>query len=186
MRFEIGDWHIIQFIDYDDAEWSYAHIYRHADGREAVVGPGGYCSDPDLSWLLHRRRRKKKQMARIAIATSICLNAAWLPVGIQGLQQCFTSGWIALVSIFGYAICCFSSFGSWNALILADSIKSWKESFKMLVICLPLYLAGAGLISFGGFTAITLGGLRIPLVLASALLSLGGSAGIRWRDSTIY
>jgi hypothetical protein len=88
--------------------------------------------------------------------------------------------------LFYQEVCCFSAFGSWNALILADSIKSWKESFKMLVICLPLYLAGSGLISVGGFTAITLGGLRIPLVLASALLGLGGSAGIRWRDSTIY
>ena len=181
MCLKIGDWEIIQFIDYEDDEWSYEHIYKHADGREAVVGPGGYCSDPDLSWLFHRRERKKKQMARIKIATSICLNAAWIPVGIQGMQQCLVSGWIALVSVLGYAICCLGAYGGWYAMIPTDYKNSWKGRAKILTICGSLFAAGSALITVGSFTAITLGRTRVHLVLASAFLSLAGSLAYRWR-----
>jgi hypothetical protein len=179
MCFKIGDWEIIQLNDYADEEWSYEHIYRHSDGREAVVGPGGYCSDPDLSWLLHRRERKKKQMARIKIATSFCLNAAWLPIGIQGLQQCLASNWIALISLLGYAICCLGAYGSWHALISFENDKRWKERLKVLAICGSLFAAGSGLIAIGTFTTITLGGLQISLVLASATLGLAGRLAYR-------
>ena len=185
MCIKIGDWQIIQFIDYEDEEWSYEHIYRHADGREAVVGPGGYCSDPDLSWLLVQRKRKKKQIGRITIATSICLNAAWLPVGIQGLQQCLATGWIALVSVLGYAICCLGAYGIWNALMLPDYKNNWKGRAQMLLICGSLFAAGSGLIAIGSFSTITLGGLQISLVLASAMLGLAGSLAYRWRENQI-
>ena len=185
MCLKIGDWEIIQFIDYEDEEWSYEHIYQHADGREAVVGPGGYCSDPDLSWLLEQRKRKKKQIARITIATSICLNAAWLPVGIQGLQQCLATGWIALVSVIGYAICCLGAYGIWNALMLPDYKNSWKGRAQMLLICGSMFAAGSGLITVGSFTAITLGGLQISLVLASAMLGLAGHLDYWWRKNAI-
>ena len=185
MCLKIGDWEIIQFIDYEDEDWSYEHIYKHADGREAVVGPGGYCSDPDLSWLLHGRERKKKQMARIKIATSICLNAAWLPVGIQGLQQFLVTGWIALTSLLGYAICCLGAFGSWYALISSDNDKKQKWQLIMLVTCSSLFVAGSGLIAIGGFAAISLGGVKVPLVLASAALGLAGSLSTRWHDKII-
>ena len=185
MCLKIRDWEIIKFIDYDDEEWSYEHIYQHADGREAVVGPGGYCSDPDLSWLLHQRKRKKKQIARIKIATSICLNVAWVPVGIQGLQQCLATGWIALVSVLGYAICCLGAYGSWHALTLPDYKNSWKGRAKILLICGSLFAAGSGLITVGSFTAITLGGLQISLALASAMLGLVGHLAYRWRENQI-
>ena len=185
MCIKIGDWQIIQFIDYEDEEWSYEHIYRHADGREAVVGPGGYCSDPDLSWLLEQRKRKKKQIARITIATSICLNAAWLPVGIQGLQQCLATGWIALVSVLGYAICCLGAYGIWNALMLPDYKNSWKGRAQMLLICGSMFAAGSGLIAIGSFTTITLGGIRAPLVLSSSVLGLAGSLAYRWRQMSL-
>ena len=179
MCLKIGDWEIIQFIDYEDEEWSYEHIYQHADGREAVVGPGGYCSDPDLSWLLHQRKRKKKQIARIKIATSICLNAAWLPVGIQGLQQCLATGWIALVSVLGYAICCVGAYGGWYNLVPPADEKSWKGRGQILWICGSMFAAGSGLITVGNFTAINLGGLQISLVLASAMLGLVGRLAFR-------
>jgi len=185
MCLKIGDWEIIQFNDYEGEEWSYEHIYKHADGREAVVGPGGCCSDPDLSWLLHRHERKKKQMTRIKIATSICLNAAWLPVGIQGLQQCFASGWIALVSVLGYAICCLGAYGSWHALTTPDYKNSWGGRAKILMICGSMFAAGSGLITVGSFTAITLVGSRVHLVLASAALGLAGSLTYRWSKNVI-
>ena len=182
---KIGDWEIIQFNDYENDEWSYEHIYKHADGRVAIVGPGGYCSDPDLSWLLHRSERKIKQMARIKIAISICLNAVWLPVVIQGIQQCHDSGWIALASIIGYGICSLGSFGSLHALIFPDYKNSWKGRAKILMICVSMFVAGSGLVTVGGFTAITLGGTRVNLVLASAVLSLAGSLTYRWRQNEI-
>jgi hypothetical protein len=185
MCFKIGDWEIIQFIDYEDEGWSYEHIYQHADGRQAVVGPGGYCSDPDLSWLLHQRARKEKQMARIKLATQIFLNAAWLPVGIQALQQCLASGLTPLVSVLGYAICCLSAYGGWRALIPPGHEKRWKDMAQMLVICGSLFLAGVGLIGIGSFTAITLGSLQMSLALASVVLGLAGCLACRWRQISL-
>ena len=48
-----GDWQIVMFLD--GVDWdgksTYQHIYEHSDGRKAFVGPG-YCSDPDLEWIL--------------------------------------------------------------------------------------------------------------------------------------
>jgi len=126
---------------------------------------------------------EKKQIARITIATSICLNAAWLPVGIQGLQQCLATGWIALVSVIGYAICCLGAYGIWNALMLPDYKNSWKGRAQMLLICGSLFAAGSGLIAIGSFTTITVGALQISLVLASAMLGLAGSLAYGWREN---
>ena len=56
---KLGDWVLIKFLDYVDG--SSAHIYKHPDGREAIVGPGRYCSDPDLSWLMQKFARRKKR-----------------------------------------------------------------------------------------------------------------------------
>jgi hypothetical protein len=135
--------------------------------------------------LTHRRERKKKQMARIKIATSICLKTAWLPVGIQGLQRCFVSGWIALVSVLGYANCCLGAYGSWHALMPPDYKNSWKGRVKILLICGSLFAAGSGLIAIGNFTAITLGGLQISLVLVSAMPGLAGRLAYRWREMSL-
>jgi hypothetical protein len=124
-------------------------------------------------------------MTRIKIATSICLNAAWLPVGIQGLQQCFASGWIALVSVLGYAICGLGAYGSWHALTTPDYKNSWGGRATILMICGSLFAAGSGLIAVGSFTAITLGALQISLVLASAMLGLAGRLAYRWREMSL-
>ena len=51
---ETGDWCIVMLIDGTDSEGKtkYQQIYQHQKGRKACVGPG-YCSDPDLEWLLY-------------------------------------------------------------------------------------------------------------------------------------
>ena len=56
-----GDWRIVMLIDGTDTEGkaTYQQIYQHQDGRKACVGPG-YCSDPDLEWLLLQKDRKNK------------------------------------------------------------------------------------------------------------------------------
>ena len=58
---ETGDWRIVMFIDGTDTEGkaTYQQIYQHQDGRKACVGPG-FCSDPDLEWLLLQKDRKIK------------------------------------------------------------------------------------------------------------------------------
>ena len=58
---ETGDWRIVMLIDGTDKEGkaTYQQIYQHQDGRKACVGPG-YCSDPDLEWLLLQKDRKIK------------------------------------------------------------------------------------------------------------------------------
>ena len=55
---ETGDWRIVMLIDGTDTEGkaTYQQIYQHQDGRKACVGPG-YCSDPDLEWLLLQKDR---------------------------------------------------------------------------------------------------------------------------------
>jgi len=53
------------------------------------------------------------------------------------------------------------------------------------LICGSMFSAGSGLITVGSFTAITLGGIRVPLVLASAVLGLAGILAYRWRENAI-
>ena len=56
-----GDWKIVMYVDGVDSEGknTYQHIYQHKDGRKAYVGPG-YCSDPDLEWILFQKNREIK------------------------------------------------------------------------------------------------------------------------------
>ncbi len=54
LEHSVGGW--IPVADHDgfdeNGEWTYWHEWRHLDGREAMVGPGGSCSDPELEELL--------------------------------------------------------------------------------------------------------------------------------------
>ena len=56
-----GNWRVVMLIDGTDTEGkaTYQQIYQHKDGRKACVGPG-YCSDPDLEWLLLQKDRTIK------------------------------------------------------------------------------------------------------------------------------
>lgn len=53
------------------------------------------------------------------------------------------------------------------------------------MICGSMFAAGSGLITVGSFTAITLVGSRVHLVLASAALGLAGSLTYRWSNNAI-
>lgn len=48
----------------------YWHVYRHPDGRRAVVRSDGSCSDPELAALLSARVQERRQGPRLA----------WLPL----------------------------------------------------------------------------------------------------------
>ncbi len=175
----INGWELIKLIDYVDPHWSYEHIYRHTDGREAVVGPGGYCSDPDLGWLLYKQERSLKREARVNVALSIALNAPWLLVTVQAIVN---SGWKALFTFAGYGICSFSAFGAWNALLLSTCHNGRAGRLNLLMVCCPLYLSGFLLISAGHSNMLQLATLQIPLLIASLTVGLLGSLKQMWRD----
>lgn len=176
----VGDWELIRLIDYTDPDEGYAHIYRHPDGREAVVGSGGYCSDPDLGWILNQYQRSMKRRARINGALSIALNAPWLLVVSQGLGG---FGGSALLSITGYGLCCLAAFGIWNALLLGPVHRGWKGRLQMVIACLPILGIGSLLIGSGPFAAVSLFQQRIPLRSLSLFLGLGGSLKQLWSES---
>jgi hypothetical protein len=54
LEHSVGGW--IPGADIDgideNGKWTYWHEWRHLDGRQAFVGPGGRCSDPELEELL--------------------------------------------------------------------------------------------------------------------------------------
>ena len=167
----IGGWELVELIDFVDP-WSYEHIYRHADGREAVVGPDGYCSDPDLGWLLYKHEQSLKREARVNVALSIALNAPWLVITIQAIVN---SGWKAIFTFAGYGICSFSAFGGWNALLLSAGQNDRASRLNLLMVCCPLYLTGSLLISAGHSNMLHLATLQIPLLVVSLAIGLIGS-----------
>ena len=61
-----GNWRIVMFIDGTDKEGkaTYQQIYQHQEGRKACVSPG-YCSDPDLEWLLLQKERLRHGVKNI-------------------------------------------------------------------------------------------------------------------------
>ena len=119
------------------------------------------------------------------ILTFISLNSLWIPVSFQGIQYSMATSWIALFSIFGYAICALSSYGCWHALISVEIHVEWIERAKIFAICLILFLGGIGLVAIGTFTELSLDGHRIYLVPSSALLDFMEILSNRWQKSAI-
>ena len=88
---KIGNWRVVMLIDGTDTEGkaTYQQIYQHKDGRKACVGPG-YCSDPDLEWLLLQKDRQikawnKKRTKKII--TRYVFSAVWIFILIQVFLQ---------------------------------------------------------------------------------------------------
>ena len=106
-----GDWQIVMYLDGVDSEGetTYQHIYEHSDGRKAYVGPG-YCSDPDLEWILFKRNIENKLWnSRQAKRGKISL-------------YIFSATWLIILTQTGFAI---SSKGAWALLSLL------KPSFSL-------------------------------------------------------
>jgi hypothetical protein len=59
LEHSVGGWIPVGDVDGIDenGEWTYWHEWRHLDGREAMVGPGGRCTDPELEELLNSEAR---------------------------------------------------------------------------------------------------------------------------------
>jgi len=179
MQWSLGGWNLIELRDFDDPNWSYEYVYSHHDSRKAVVGPGGYCSDPDLGWLLCQRERRKKRQSQINAALSTALNAPMLLVAIQAI---WTSGLRGLPTIAGYAICSCAAFGSWNAILLRSVHDGFKGRLQILVLCIPLFILGGLLISHGQANQPKLSNAAFALLALSVTMGLLGSAKLTWLN----
>ena len=116
---ETGNWRIVMFIDGTDTEGkaTYQHIYQHQDGRKACVGPG-FCSDPDLEWILFQKTRERKswrrrqtKRERISI---FMIFVAWSTILFQSVLTIPKNGAWFLFSLFGYWIIEIGSLGIFN------------------------------------------------------------------------
>ena len=114
-----GDWRIVMLIDGTDTEGkaTYQHIYQHQDGRKACVGPG-FCSDPDLEWILFQKTRERKswrrrqtKRERISI---FMIFVAWSTILFQSVLTIPKNGAWFLFSLFGYWIIEMGSLGIFN------------------------------------------------------------------------
>ena len=113
---ETGDWRIVMCIDGTDTDGkaTYQHIYQHQDGRKACVGPG-FCSDPDLEWLLLQKDRKikawnKKHTKRKKVSRHV-FTAGWIFILIQGVLAIPEHGAWVPFSVWGYGATQTFSFG---------------------------------------------------------------------------
>ncbi|MCP9910350.1 hypothetical protein KBZ15_10600 [Cyanobium sp. BA20m-p-22] len=181
MKQGVGDWVLIKLIDYEDSAWE--HLYRHPDGREAIVGPGGYCSDPDLDWLLHQQKRRLKQRLQVNAVLSTVLNTPLLIVAFQAIGG---FGWRGLLTLAGYGLCCISAFGGWNAVLLDSFQNERKGRLQMLSICVLLYFIACLLLSSGPVTQLSLSSVHIPLPALGLVVGLLGSAKQKWEDESEY
>ena len=102
-----GDWRIVMLIDGTDTEGkaTYQQIYQHQDGRKACVGPG-FCSDPDLEWLLLQKDRKikawnKKHTKRKKVSRNV-FTTVWIFILIKGVLAIPEHGAWVPFSVWGY------------------------------------------------------------------------------------
>lgn len=174
---KFGDWVLIKFLDYDDG--SSAHIYKHPDGREAIVGPGRYCSDPDLGWLMQKFARREKKQSQINLILSIILNGPLLLVAIQAISE---SSWGGLLATAGYGMCSCSTFGGWNSLLIDPFDKNLKSRLELLIICISFFTIGVLFISLSSFKQLIIINVPVPLIAISLFVGLFGSIKLRCNN----
>ena len=170
---ETGDWRIVMFIDGTDTEGkaTYQQIYQHQDGRKACVSPG-YCSDPDLEWLLLQKDRKikawnKKHTKRKKI-TLYVFNAAWILILIQGVLAIPEHGAWVPFSVWGYGATQTFSFGlihGFRNLLIPSPKHQYKPKDISLNIigCLIFLFLSHWLIDIGRFKSLSILFVQLPL-----------------------
>ena len=190
---EAGDWQIVMYLDGVDAkgQMTYQHIYEHRDGRRAYVGPG-YCSDPDLEWILFQQKRKseewgkrRKQREKI---NSIVFSAAWLTLVIDAVSTYPEKGaWVCL-SILGYWFTQFGGLGFFNnfrdLIISNTSFPSKRKIIHFLIVISFIYL-GHWLIDIGKLHTLSILFLQIPLVWFGLFMGLVEGALQKWKDQEL-
>ena len=170
---ETGKWRIVMLIDGTDTEGraTYQQIYQHQDGRKACVGPG-YCSDPDLEWLLLQKDRKIKawntrHTKRKKIIRYV-FYAAWIFILIQGVLAIPEHGAWVPFSVWGYGATQTFSFGLINGfrdLLISSPNYLWKQKDISLNIfgCLIFLFLSHWLIDIGRFNSLSILFVQLPL-----------------------
>ncbi len=143
-----GDWQIVMFEDGVDSKGraTFQHIYQHKDGRKAYVGPG-YCSDPDLEWILFQKNRETKEWnkryAKRDKISSYIFAAAWLALLIQGVLSYQETGILVLLSILGYWITQAGGLGFFNnfrdLIIRKTSFHGERKIANFLIVICVIY-----------------------------------------------
>ena len=184
-----GDWQIVMYLDGVDEEGkkTYQHVYEHKDGRKAYVGPG-YCSDPDLEWILFQTERKIKawnikhaKKEKISLYT---ISVAWLTIIIQGAANISENGALVLLSILGYWIIEIGSLGFFNNFkdltIRKRHNQLEQKIIHLLIVSCFIYL-GQILIGLGKFNNLSIFILQIPLAWFGCFMGLIKGAFQEWK-----
>ena len=185
-----GDWHIVMFLDGIDANGinTYQHVYLHKDGRKAYVGPG-YCSDPDLEWILFQKDRrmkewsgrqdKRKKVSQFAIST------AWIIILIKGALAIPLQGTWVLISILGYWLAQLGSYGFFNnfraLLIRGPTYRADKKIRNLFVVSCFIYI-GHLLIGIGKFDNLSFLFLQIHVLWFACFMGIVEAALDKWKE----
>tara|TARA_B100000700_G_scaffold259665_1_gene294617 strand:+ start:2006 stop:2602 length:597 start_codon:yes stop_codon:yes gene_type:complete len=184
-----GNWKIVIFLDgvNSDGETTYQHIYEHRDGRKAYVGPG-YCSDPDLEWILFQRSRENKLLTRKKKREKLSLYiiyAAWLIILTQASIAIISKGAWVLFSLLGYWLTQFGGIGFFNnfrdLVIRSPKFQSEKKLLHFLII---ICFIGSGhlLINFGRLHSISILFLQIPVLWFGLFMGMIEALLQKWKD----
>ena len=184
-----GDWQIVMFLDGVDSEGktTYQHIYEHSDGRKAYVGPG-YCSDPDLEWILYKRNRENKLLnRRKAKRERISLyitSATWLIILSQAAFAITSKGVWVFLSLLGYWLTQLGGAGFFNnfrdLIIRSPKFQSEKKFLHFLIVSCFIF-CGYLLIDFGRFHSISILFLQVPVLWFGLFMGMINGLVQKWK-----
>ena len=184
-----GDWQIVMFLDGVDSEGktTYQHIYEHIDGRKAYVGPG-YCSDPDLEWILFKRNIENKlwnsRQAKRGKISLYIFSATWLIILIQTGFAISSKGAWALLSLLGYWLTQIGGVGFFNnfrdLVIRSPKLQSEKKLLHFLIVIGFIY-CGHWLIHIGKLNSLSILFLQIPLLWFGLFMGIVKATLDKWQ-----
>ena len=184
-----GDWKIVMLLDGLDSEGktTYQHIYEHSDGRKAYVGPG-YCSDPDLEWILLKRSRENKfnkiRHAKREKISLYIISATWLILLTQAVFVITSKGAWVLFSLLGYWLTQFGGIGFFNNfrdLIIRSQKLQIERKLLHFVIVIGFVYCGHWLIYIGKLHSLSIIFLQIPLLWFGLFMGIVKATLDKWQ-----
>ena len=189
-----GDWKIVMLLDGLDSEGktTYQHIYEHSDGRKAYVGPG-YCSDPDLEWILLKRSRENKfnkiRHAKREKISLYIISATWLIILTQAAFAITSKGAWVLISLFGYWLTQFGGVGFFNnfrdLVIRSPKFQTEKYLLNFLIVSCFIF-CGHLLIHFGKLHSISILFVQVPVLWFGLFMGMIEGFLQKWKALIYY
>ena len=184
-----SDWRIVMLIDGTDAsgKLTYQHVYQHSDGRKAYVGPG-YCSDPDLEWILFKRNRENKlwnrRQAKRGKISLYIVSAIWLIILSQAAFAITSKGVLVFLSVLGYWLTQLGGVGFFNnfrdLIIRSPNLQSEKKLLHFLIVIGFIY-CGHWLIHIGKLHSLSIVFLQIPLLWFGLFMGIVKATLDKWQ-----